>query len=293
MANQTAGLLSGLAAGLNSGLDAYYKADERKRQIADREEERRLKKEMLAKQIADQETDLFTKGVTKDKTTGLLGYTPEKQSELETERRFKEAQTKKYEAEAKTAGTKKPGDPQLKAATDLRKEFQGRPLVKEANTIKTAYNKITKAAKTPSAAGDMSMIFGYMKLLDPNSTVREGEYASAEQARGIPEEILGAYNKAKEGQRLTDKQRKDFLNQAKNVYNAQVEELQGVETEFGSLADRYGVDRGLIYQPTGLLKDETRTASPDDEAALKWLEQNSQSPDAPGVIKRLKAKGLL
>ena len=37
-----------------------------------------------------------------------------------------------------------------------------------------------------NAAGDMALIFSYMKMLDPNSTVREGEYATAEAAAGVP-----------------------------------------------------------------------------------------------------------
>ena len=42
----------------------------------------------------------------------------------------------------------------------------------------------------PDAAGDMALIFSYMKMLDPNSTVREGEYATAQDAGSIPHASL-------------------------------------------------------------------------------------------------------
>lgn len=74
-----------------------------------------------------------------------------------------------------------------------------------------------------SAAGDMSLIFQYMKLLDPGSTVREGEQAQAEQARGVPDTIRNLYNKAVRGEKLTPEQRDDFATQAQSQYRTQLE----------------------------------------------------------------------
>ena len=57
-----------------------------------------------------------------------------------------------------------------------------------------------------------------MKMLDPNSTVREGEFANAQNAASIPDRIRNQYNKAAEGTRLTAEQRNDFVASAERVY---------------------------------------------------------------------------
>lgn len=101
----------------------------------------------------------------------------------------------------------------------LRKEFLGQ--AKPYIEIGQAYKKIQESAKTPSAAGDLALIFNYMKILDPGSVVREGEFATAQNAAGVPDRIRAQYNQVINGQRLADVQRQDFLNQAKNVTRSQ------------------------------------------------------------------------
>lgn len=78
-----------------------------------------------------------------------------------------------------------------------------------------AYQTIQQAAANPSAAGDLVMIFAFMKQNDPGSTVREGEQATAQNAAGIPEQVRNLYNRVMTGQRLSPEQRKDFLNQSR------------------------------------------------------------------------------
>lgn len=89
----------------------------------------------------------------------------------------------------------------------------------------------TVAEGEPSAAGDLSLIFSYMKVLDPPSTVREGEQALAENARGVPDSIRNMYNKVVAGERLTPEQRKDFQNQAENIYRSALTKQQSVDDE--------------------------------------------------------------
>jgi hypothetical protein len=50
---------------------------------------------------------------------------------------------------------------------------------------KDAYTRIQDSASDPSAAGDLALIFNYMKMLDPGSTVREGEFATAQDSAGV------------------------------------------------------------------------------------------------------------
>ena len=106
----------------------------------------------------------------------------------------------------------------------IRKEFLGQ--AKPYIEIGQAYKKIQESAKTPSAAGDLALIFNYMKILDPGSVVREGEFATAQNAAGVPDRIRAQYNQVINGQRLADVQRQDFLNQAKNVTRSQKDNFE-------------------------------------------------------------------
>jgi len=123
----------------------------------------------------------------------------------------------------------------------VRKEFfgQAKPYIE----ISQAYRKIEEATKVPSAAGDVSLIFAFMKILDPGSVVREGEFATAQNAGGIPDRIRAQYNAAVDGQRLAPAQRQDFLNQAKNLARSQQQMFEGQLLPFYSnIAEQRGYD---------------------------------------------------
>ena len=138
------------------------------------------------------------------------------------------------EAKAKAAG--------FKTAMDLRKEFNSLPEVKDFKDVDVAFRKIQSATQNVSAAGDLSLIFGYMKMLDPGSTVREGEFANAQNAGGVDDRVSAAYNKVKEGQRLSESQRRDFLAQAQGVYGAQRSRFQESADMYRALAQKGGLD---------------------------------------------------
>lgn len=124
--------------------------------------------------------------------------------------------------------------------TTMRKEH-----TKESGQfIKTrdAYNKIEASFKDPSPAGDMAGIFSYMKLLDPGSTVREGEYATVEKAGSVPNWVRSAYNKTTKGDLLTPKMRKDFSNRSKKLYNTQLTTQKRRDKQYRGLAKQTGLD---------------------------------------------------
>ena len=101
-----------------------------------------------------------------------------------------------------------------------------------------------------SPASDMSLVFGFMKMLDPTSVVREGEYATAKNAAGIPDQFRNAYNKAVDGEFLTPQQRQDFVNQSAALYGKARSNAEGVAERYRGLAGQYGVDPGRsVYLP--------------------------------------------
>jgi hypothetical protein len=137
-------------------------------------------------------------------------------------------------------------DPEkLKASTEavdaLRKEFTSLPQVKDFQTVSAAYQKIRGGAKQDSAAGDLSLIFSYMKLLDPGSVVREGEFANAQNSAGVPDRIRAKYNQVLRGERLAPAQRQDFLQTADTIYKGQEKYIGAIESQFQNLAKARGL----------------------------------------------------
>lgn len=121
----------------------------------------------------------------------------------------------------------------------LRKEFTG--LSRDFVQVRDAYGRIQIAGKSDSPAGDLSLIFNFMKLLDPGSVVREGEFATAQNSTGIPERIRNMYNKAMTGERLGSEQRADFLDQAGKLFSTQTQSQRLLETQYRGIAKRAGV----------------------------------------------------
>jgi len=136
----------------------------------------------------------------------------------------------------------KPAD--FDSETKLRKEFSA--VSSDFPTVRDAYSRIESSAKDPSAAGDLAMIFNYMKVLDPGSVVRESEFATAANSAGVPDRIRATYNKVLSGERLADAQRADFLNRGQRLYQGRLEQYGKTEAEYRRLAESYEFDPSRI-----------------------------------------------
>lgn len=125
-------------------------------------------------------------------------------------------------------------------------------------TQRDAYARISSLAQDPSPAGDLGLIFSYMKLLDPGSTVREGEQATAENARGVPDSLRNLYGKIMSGKKLTSDQRVDFLNRSKGIFKSAESQQKKTTEEFGKLGRKNGIDPSKFIRDTGLSQDATK-----------------------------------
>lgn len=101
-----------------------------------------------------------------------------------------------------------------------------------------ANDSIKTAAANPSAAGDLALIFSYMRMLDPGSTVREGEFANAQNSAGVPDQIRNLYNRAASGERLNPNQRADFVAQAGAQFSQAQQRQRGLIQVYTQRAQR-------------------------------------------------------
>lgn len=155
----------------------------------------------------------------------------------EDEQRFT-AEQKRLDREAEAA--KAAPSKAFENATTLRKEYDSQSQDFQKATM--GYQGVLSASKDPSAAGDLALIFSYMRTLDPGSTVREGEFATAQNAAGIPDRVRAQYNKVMRGERLAPEQRKDFVKQAGRLYQGQKGIDDKRRKKYETLATRNNLD---------------------------------------------------
>lgn len=139
-----------------------------------------------------------------------------------------------------------PADKKPEYEEKLRKEYNTQSGT--FRSVKDAYSRVLGSEDT--AAGDIALIFNYMKMLDPGSVVREGEFATAQNAGGIPDRIWNAYNRALTGERLNPNQRKMFANQAKTLYGQAEKGEKVIRDGITRIAKTYGLNtENVFYEP--------------------------------------------
>lgn len=120
----------------------------------------------------------------------------------------------------------------------------------EHQQVANAYGTVLAAAQDPSAAGDLALIFAYMRMLDPGSVVREGEFATAQNAPGVPERVRAQYNRILSGERFTPEARADFLDRARRLAQQRQKQVQPILRRYRERARRAGVDPSLfVFDP--------------------------------------------
>ena len=165
---------------------------------------------------------------------------------------------KEFEAKA-SGGTLDPKE-LFDRGTKLRGEFTNltKDFIKQRDAFARIQTVVEQIRQNPEASGvgDIALIFNFMKVQDPGSTVREGEFATAENSAGVVAKFRNQYNKALRGDRLTSKQRDEFLNTSRGIFeSAEEQHNQRVQT-FTGLSQRLGVDPQNVVLDFGIAKQK-------------------------------------
>ena len=191
-----------------------------------------------------------------------------------------------YDPQGKMNIVKEPKEgftPQDKAqlTTTYRKEFDS--LSDKYRIVRDSYGRILASVKDPSAAGDLSLIFNYMKVLDPGSTVRESEAASVENARGVPAAIRNIYNKVIKGERLEKGQREDFASRSDMLFKSQATTQDKLIKRYEGLATRYGLSAEDITTPVDVY----------DQKSSPGTGNQTQQPSVDDITAELRRRGVI
>lgn len=134
----------------------------------------------------------------------------------------------------------------FQAEKELRREYN--TLNKNYDLVKSAYNRIDSLTfKGEGGAADMALIFNFMKMLDPTSTVRESEYATAANAAGVPQRIRAQWNALRDGNTLTPQMREDFQGRAKELFDAAEISKKDAKNRYTVIARNYKLDPKNLF----------------------------------------------
>ena len=128
-------------------------------------------------------------------------------------------------------------------------------------------------ADQQSGAGDLGLIFSYMKMLDPASVVREGEQVQAVKTGNIGDQLWAAYEKVTSGKKLTPKQRYNFIRSAAARFNTLTNTQKRLNKHFEGIANEYRISPSLII--TDLYSDLPEAVS----AWMKNMEGQINKPE--------------
>lgn len=114
-------------------------------------------------------------------------------------------------------------------------------IAKPYREVAQAYNKVQEGLSLDTGAGDAAAIFGYAKILDPGSVVRETEFATLENVGGVIGRLAGMYNRAISGERLTPAIRQQILQAAGTQVTPYRQQWDSVTADYTRFAENAGL----------------------------------------------------
>lgn len=139
-------------------------------------------------------------------------------------------------------------------STKIREEFINRPEVKEYITVNTSVKSMDSLLKNAKSGNiqnkvalDQALVTMYNKLTDPNSVVRESEYARTAGNLPLMNRFSGALEKVqKGGAGLTDSDRDALVWGAKVIADERGKTYSDTLKSYTDLSNQYGIEPSLI-----------------------------------------------
>ena len=145
---------------------------------------------------------------------------------------------------------------------------------KEFKSMQTSYSKVTNSlvdkegnAKT-SYAGDVSLIYNYMKMLDPGSVVHVREGQLMQDWGGLPGELVKLYNYvAGKKQKLAPEVREDYADRARELFTGAHDQYLVDHKRYRKMATDWGLDPDetiVFHSKIGMLPDISGVKLPSE-----------------------------
>ena len=162
---------------------------------------------------------------------------------------------------AKDAPKAESDEQTFKRSQAIRKEIDAN--TKDFVKVRDAFGRID--VSEDSAVGDIALIFNFMKMLDPGSVVREREFATAQNAAGVPERIRNSFNKLMSGERLAPDQRKSFSGQARKLFERAKKSTKRLVDQRLSVGKRFGLTKKDVFGDMDFFDPNAAVAAPQEQ----------------------------
>jgi hypothetical protein len=127
----------------------------------------------------------------------------------------------------------------------LRKEFQTR--TKTYQDVNQTYQTLKASSNAKSGPGDIALITGFMKMLDPGSVVRETEFATARDTAGLYTRLENSLQKVNNGEFLKPAQRDEFVKLANEYYKAAQNKADEDKRALGVVVKNYKLNPENVF----------------------------------------------
>jgi hypothetical protein len=143
-----------------------------------------------------------------------------------------------------------------KSEQDMATDFNKLPEVTEYKAVKSAHNQIATAqlkiwddkAKTylPNPAGQLAVVSGYIKLLNPQARFTEGTLSAADVGSDVDKYTIDLYNRLKTGNVAGEDEVKRIQGAARAKYKEVTRNYRKVADIWGDKADARGLDSNFV-----------------------------------------------
>lgn len=142
-------------------------------------------------------------------------------------------------------------------------------------------------ASSPTPEGDLSLIYNFMRMLDPGSVVREGEFAMLGRSGGLPQQVQQYFNRLAGNGQLTPEMRRAVVTQSQALWRAQEARHLAIQRQYVEIARRHGLN------PENVMIDFRTPLSAEQQRLLAEARQaiDDGAPEA-AVRERLQQRGV-
>ncbi len=264
--------------GLGQGLNQAWLGSRARREDARVERQDQRQTVEMARAAAHDERQLEQDRLERERYANERAYREAKDAEAQA--RWEQGRKDDYaqlgmrldasrqdQADAETRAAQRQAMQDKRVLSGLRKEYRSLPSVKDYETILPIYESVRKSPDT--GYGDLDLIYGVGKILDPGSVVREGELKLAIAAGSPLQRILGTTRFTLEkGGRLNPVVRKQIVDMLENRVGSYRSAYERDRSQYGVYAAEQG------FNPDDIVSTHSASAY-DKTAPLKEVDVGS------------------
>ena len=193
---------------------------------------------------------LYAEGAAKDaikKRAADLGLTTAQTNQALASTRKLNTEIQKAAVELEALKATGGRDPEKTFAQEekIRKEWQGRS--KMYSELQGTFSTLQASANSANGPGDIALITGFMKMLDPGSVVRETEFATARDTAGLFTQLQNRLEKAQNGQLLSPQQRKEYVALSQKYLDSAKKKADQEKKDLGIVVKNYRLNPENVF----------------------------------------------